>query len=95
MIFVQSAMTQSWDTSGLLDADYADIPPPPGCDVVDRVGGITSLYTLPAGATNCHLRGPGIAIFVVVEGQVENKTSVEASDLIMELLLKQAISGNS
>lgn len=95
MIFVQSAMTQPWDTSGLLDADYADIPPPPGCDVVDRVGGITSLYTLPAGATSCQLRGPGIAIFVAVEGQVENKTSVEASDLIMELLLKQAISGNS
>jgi hypothetical protein len=88
---VQAAMMTTWDTSGQSSARYASVPNPPGCDVVNRVGGVTDLYTLPAGSTACELLGTGIVIFVVVEGEVGSVSSVEASDLIVERLLQHAV----
>ena len=92
---IETAMTATWKTNGRLGASYDGVPNPAGCDVVDRIGGITNLYTLPAGGTSCQLRGTGVVVFVAVEGEVGDASSVQASDLVTERLLKQALSPGS
>lgn len=85
---VQVAMMQEWETDLAGSAALDRIEPPAGCDIANRASGITRVYTLPAGSTVCQLRSAGIAIFVTVEGQVGDWTSVEAADAIIARLLQ-------
>lgn len=87
---VQVAMMQEWETDLASSASLDRIEPPAGCDIADRASGITRVYTLPAGSTVCQLRSAGVAIFVAVEGQVGEWTSVEAADQIIARLLQAA-----
>ncbi|HEV2065233.1 MAG TPA: hypothetical protein VGR08_00250, partial [Thermomicrobiales bacterium] len=87
---VQVAMMQEWETDLAGSAALERIEPPAGCDIANRASGITRVYTLSAGSTVCQLRSAGIAIFVAVEGQVGDWTSVEAADAIIARLLQTA-----
>ncbi|MGC4193194.1 MAG: cupredoxin domain-containing protein [Thermomicrobiales bacterium] len=89
MFAVQSALMPDWDTD-FSNSAYSTLPNPPGCDLVSRTSGITELYTLPAGSTSCQMRGPGIAIVVAVEGTVNGKSGVAASDEIVRQIIANA-----
>jgi plastocyanin len=91
MFSVQSAFMGAWDIDYSSDTAYSSLPTPPGCDIVSRTRGITELYTLPAGSTSCQMRGPGIAIFVAVEGEVDGKSGVEASDDLVRRIIANAV----
>lgn len=84
---VQLLMMVDWETD-LRDA--SDISPPAGCDNASRAGGVTRIYTLPAGSTVCQLRSAGIAIFVAVEGAYADASGIEAADLVIARLLQRA-----
>ncbi|MGB3327973.1 MAG: cupredoxin domain-containing protein [Thermomicrobiales bacterium] len=90
MFSVQQVFMQSWETDVLGNTAYSTMPNPPGCDIVSRTTGITKLYTLPAGSTSCQMRGPGIAIFVAVEGVVDGRSGVEASDELVRRIIADA-----
>ncbi len=85
---VQVAMMEEWETDLANNAALDRVEPPAGCDIANRASGITRVYTLPAGSTVCQLRSAGIVIFVAVEGQVGEWTSVEAADQIILRLLQ-------
>ncbi|MGC4108602.1 MAG: cupredoxin domain-containing protein [Thermomicrobiales bacterium] len=87
MFAVQTAFMGSWDTDYSANTAYSSLPNPPGCDIVNRTAGLTKLSTLPAGSTSCQMRGPGIAIFVAVEGTIGGKSGIEAADeLVREII---------
>jgi len=90
MFDVQAAFMTGWSIDTSPRAAYATAPNPPGCDIVSRTSGVTDLYTLPAGSTSCQMRGPGIAIFVAVEGTVEGLTGVAASDELVRRIIAGA-----
>ncbi|MBA3274788.1 MAG: hypothetical protein H0T72_03270 [Chloroflexia bacterium] len=87
IVNVQLLMMADWETD-LREA--ADISPPAGCDAANRAGGVTRVYTLPAGSTVCQLRGAGIAIFVTVEGAYADWSGIEAADQVVARLLERA-----
>ncbi len=87
IVNVQVLMMADWETD-LRDA--GDISPPAGCDAANRAGGVTSVYTLPAGSTVCQLRSAGIAIFVTVEGAYADWSGIEAADQVVARLLERA-----
>lgn len=86
---VQNEMVTAWDRDPIGSAAFLDAPPPSGCDAAIRSSGIVPVLTLPAGATACQLRNPGVAIFVTVEGSVGEATGVDAADMVIENLLTQ------
>lgn len=86
---VQNEMVLAWDRDRIGSAAVIDAPPPSGCDAALRSSGIVPVLTLPAGATACQLRNPGVAIFVTVEGSVGDATGVDAADIVIEHLLTQ------
>lgn len=86
---VQDEMVKEWDKDRIGSAAFLDAAPPVGCDAAQRASGIVPLLTIPAGATACQLRSPGVAIFVTVEGGVGDATGVDAADIVIELLLSQ------
>lgn len=86
---VQDEMVKAWDKDRIASAAFLDAAPPVGCDAAQRESGIVPVLTIPAGATACQLRNPGIAIFVTVEGGVRDATGVDAADIVIELLLSQ------
>lgn len=90
MFSVQQVFMQNWDSDLKGDSAYSTMPNPPGCDIVSRTSGITNLYTLPAGSTSCQMRGPGIAIFVAVEGMLDGKSGVNASDELVRQIITNA-----
>lgn len=91
MFSVQSAFMTAWDIDYSAEAAYSSMPNPPGCDIVSRTSGLMELYTLPAASTSCQMRGPGIAIFVAVEGTVDGKSGVAASDELVRRIIANAI----
>lgn len=88
---VQNEMVLAWDRDRIGSAAVIDAPPPTGCDAALRSSGIVPVLTLPAGATACQLRNPGVAIFVTVEGRVGDATGVDAADEVIEQLLTQTV----
>ncbi len=92
ILIVQQLMMTEWETEL---RDGSEISPPSGCDGATRAGGVTRVYTLPAGSTVCELRSAGIAIFVTVEGAYADWSGVEAADQVMARLLHRASVGRS
>lgn len=84
---VQLLMMADWVTEL---RDGSEISPPAGCDGATRAGGVTSVYTLPAGSTVCELRSAGIAILVSVEGRHADWSGIEAADQVVARLLQRA-----
>ncbi len=87
ILIVQGLMMTDWETEL---RDGSDISPPVGCDGATRAGGVTSVYTLPAGSTVCELRSAGVAIFVSVEGRYADWSGIEAADQVVTRLLERA-----
>jgi plastocyanin len=84
---VQSGMIGAWNKDRIGTAATMDDAPPTGCDTAQRTSGIVPVLTLPAGATACQLRGPGVAIFVAVEGSVGDVSGVDAADAVVEMVV--------
>ncbi len=87
ILIVQQLMMAEWETEL---RDGSEISPPSGCDGATRAGGVTRVYTLPAGSTVCELRSAGIAIFVTVEGAYADWSGIEAADQVVVRLLQRA-----
>ncbi len=87
ILIVQGLMMTDWETEL---RDGSEISPPAGCDGATRAGGVTSVYTLPAGSTVCELRSAGVAIFVSVEGRYADWSGIEAADQVVTRLLQRA-----
>lgn len=84
---VQASLTQGWSTDQLSSASLQRIDPPVGCDLANRSSGIVPVLTLPAGSTACQIRSAGIAIFVMVEGEIDGLTGVAAADALLDRML--------
>lgn len=93
MFSVQSELMKQWDTDLSGSSTPVQSGTPEGCDLVGRQTGLVELTLLPAAWTSCQMRGPGIAIFVSVEGTVDGKTGTAASDAIVQRIIGQAASG--
>jgi hypothetical protein len=91
---VQSGMISTWKKDRIATAATIDDAPPAGCDTAQRASGIVPVLTIPAGATACQLRGPGVAIFVTVEGAVGDASGVDAADAVIESLLTRQASSD-
>lgn len=87
ILIVQQLMMTEWESQL---RDGSEISPPSGCDSATRAGGVTRVYTLPAGSTVCELRSAGIAIFVAVEGEYADWSGIEAADQVVARLLQRA-----
>jgi plastocyanin len=90
MAGIQDSMMQAWTRDRITSAGYIDADPPAGCDAAQRASGIVPVLTIPAGATACQLRGAGVAIFVTVEGEIDDLTGVAAADEVIARLLTQS-----
>lgn len=84
---VQLALTKSWATDQLSSVSLQRIDPPMGCDIAYHSSGIVPLLTLPAGSTVCQIRNAGVAIFVTVEGEINELNGVEAADALISRVL--------